>query len=84
MDIPIGKVTQYYDAPGMAIIEVVSQTLRLGDVVRISGKFHDLTQQVSVLRIEYQSVDSVPAGETCGLKVDEPVEVGDDVFLVSH
>lgn len=83
MDIQIGKVTHYYDKIGVAVIEVKNQPLKLGDKVKISGHDKEFTQPVASLQVEHNQVKQVSAGETAGMKVDQPVKEGDTLYLVS-
>jgi translation initiation factor IF-2 len=82
MDIQIGKITHYYDKLGVAVVEVTSQSLKIGDTVKISGHDKEFTQEVASLQIEHEKVDKVVKGDSCGMKVDAPVKVGDVLYLV--
>lgn len=83
MDIQIGKVTHYYDKLGVAIVTVLNQPLKAGDVVKVSGHDKEFNQKISSLQIEHKQVDKVPVGETAGMKVDQPVKEGDVLYLVT-
>jgi len=83
MDIQIGKVTHYYDKIGVAVIDVLNQSLKTGDTVRISGHDKEFTQTVGSLQVEHKQVTEVAAGETCGMKVDQAVRQGDMLYLVT-
>lgn len=82
MDIQIGKVTHYYDKIGVAVIEVTNQPLKVGDTVKVSGHDNEFTQKISSLQVEHDQVSEVGVGESCGMKVDEPVKAGDVLYLV--
>ncbi len=83
MDVQIGKVTHYYDKIGVAIIEVVNQPVKVGDTVKVSGHDKEFNQEVASLQIEHKQVREAGVGESCGLKVDQPVKPGDILYLVS-
>lgn len=83
MDIQIGKVTHFYDKIGVAVIEVVNQPLKVGDVVKISGHDSEFNQTITSLQVEHNQVTEVRPKETCGMKVDKPVKPGDILFLVT-
>ncbi len=83
MDIQIGKVTHYYDKIGVSVIEIMNQPLKVGDTVKISGHDNEFTQKIESLQIEHKQVGEIPVGETCGMKVDQPVKAGDVLYLVS-
>jgi translation initiation factor IF-2 len=84
MDILIGRITHFYDKIGVAIIEVVSQKLKIGDAVKISGHDQEFIQTVKSLQKEHEQVDEVKKGETTGMKVDKPVKAGDTIYLVGN
>ncbi len=83
MDIQIGKVSHYYDKLEVAVVEVMSQPLKVGDTVKISGHDKEFTQTVASLQIEHKQVREVPVGESCGVKVDHAVKEGDVLYLVT-
>ena len=83
MDIQIGKVTHYYDKIGVAVVEVASQPLKVGDRVRISGHDKEFIQKVTSLQMEHTKVSEVAVGETAGLKTTKAVRAGDVVYLVT-
>lgn len=84
MDIQVGKITHYYDKIGVAVVEVMNQKLKVGDTVKVSGHDKEYTQEVTSLQIEHQQVNEVGVGESCGIKVDQPVKEGDVLYLVSQ
>lgn len=84
MDIKIAKITHYYDKIGVAVIEVMKQPLKVGDLVKISGHDNEFNQKIDSLQIEHNQVTEVPPGETAGLKVDQPVKEGDVLYLVTE
>ena len=83
MDIQIAKVTHYYDKIGVAVIEVIKQPLKVGDVIKISGHDNEFNQTVSSLQVEHKQVKEITAGELGALKTDKPVKEGDVIYLVT-
>jgi len=83
MDIQIGKVTHYYDKLKVAVVDVVNQTLKVGDTVKVSGHDNEFTQVVTSLQMEHEKVAKVPVGESCGVLVDQPVKAGDVFYLLT-
>lgn len=82
MDIQIGKITHFYDKIAVAVVSVMNQPLKKGDTVKISGHDNEFTQKIGSLQMEHTQVGEVPVGETCGMKVDQPVKAGDMLYLV--
>ena len=78
----IGKITHYYDKIGVAVVTVVNHPLKVGTIVKISGHDKEFTQAIQSLQIDRKPVDHVDAGESVGLKVDQPVKSGDVMYLV--
>lgn len=83
MDIQIGKVTHYYDKLGVAVVEIMNQALKVGDMVKISGHDKEFVQVVTSIQIEHANVPKADAGESCGIQVDQPVKVGDVFYLLT-
>ncbi len=84
MDIKIAKVTHYFDKIGVAVIEILKQPLKVGDLVKVSGHDSEFNQKITSLQVEHNQVSEVAAGETAGLKVEKPVKEGDELFLVQE
>lgn len=82
MDIQIGKVTHYYDKIGVAVIVVINQRLKIGDLIKISGHDSEFNQKVESLQVEHDQVDEIAVGDTAGMKVDKPVKAGDVLYLL--
>lgn len=82
---PVGKITHYYDKIGVAVVEVTSP-IKVGDNIRIkapegSPREMDFTQVVDSMQIEHKQVQKADKGDAIGMKVDQPVKDGDQVFL---
>ncbi len=75
----IGKVTHYFGNIGVAVIEL-SDTLKIGDTIRIAGGETDFTQTVGSMEVEHQKVETAKKGDSVGLKVDQKVREGYKVF----
>ena len=82
MDVQIGTVTHYYDKIGVAVIEPKDKPIKVGDTIKLSGHDNEFNQTVQSLQIEHKQVKKIKPGETGGLKVDQPVKVGDKIYEV--
>ncbi len=80
-DIKVGKITHYFDKIGVAVVEL-SDKLAVGDQIKISGHDNEFTMTVSSMQIEHQQIQEAQKGQTVGLKVDQPVKEGDEVYRV--
>lgn len=82
-DFKIGKVTHYYDKINVAIIELDAD-LAKGEKIKFSRGGEDLFEQVvESMQIEHEQLEKAKKGDTVGLKVDEEVKEGAEVFKVS-
>jgi translation initiation factor IF-2 len=81
-DVRVGKITHYYDKIGVAVIELEGK-LSEGDTIRISGHGNEFTQPVNSMQIEHENIKEAKKGDAIGLKVDQPVKEGDEVFKVT-
>ena len=80
-DVRVGKITHYYDKIGVAVVELEG-TLKEGDEIRISGHGNEFTQKAESMQIEHEQVKKAKKGDAVGLKVEQPVKDGDEVFRV--
>lgn len=77
----IGKVTHYFGKISVAVIEL-TDTLKVGDTIRIVGGETDFTQVVDSMEIEHKKVKEAKTGESIGLKVVQKVREGYKVYKV--
>lgn len=82
MDKPIGKVVHFYDKLGVAIVDLKSGGVKVGQEIKFKRNDNEFTQKVESLQVDHESVDSVKKGDSFGLKVDQPTKPGTEVYLV--
>lgn len=75
----IGKVSHYFSQIGVAVMEL-SDTLKVGDTIRIAGGQTNFTQQVESMEIEHRKVQEARPGDSVGLKVAQKVREGYKVY----
>ncbi len=75
----IGKITHYFGNIGVAVIEL-SDTLKVGDNIRIIGGETDFTQTVESMEVEHEKVEEAKKGDSVGLKVGQKVREGYKVY----
>ena len=79
----VGTVTHFYDKIGVAIIDL-SATLSVGDKIKFVRGGEDLfSEVVESIQVEHKKLDSANKGDVIGLKTDEAVKTGAEVFKVS-
>lgn len=82
LDKSIGKVVHYYDKLGVAIIDLSSGGLKVGDELKFKRGDEEFKQKVESLQVDHKEVDSVKKGDSFGVKVDQPTKPGTEVYLV--
>ena len=78
----VGVVSHYYPKISVAIIKV-SAAFKTGDMIKVSGKTPEFTQSVESMEFDHKKIEKAKKGDTIGMKVNEEVKKGDDVYLVS-
>lgn len=78
----VGKITHYYNKIGVAVVEL-SGSLLVGDLIKISGHGRDFQMTVNSMQIEHQQIKEANKGDTVGLKVDQEVKEGDEIYKIS-
>ena len=76
----IGKVTHYFGNVGVAVLNLTSP-LKVGAEIHLLGHGADFTQSVDSMQVDHQAIQAAKKGDDVGLKVDEKVKPGTDVFL---
>ncbi len=77
----IGRVSHYYGNIGVAIIEL-SDNLKVGDRIKFVGKETDFEQEVGSMEVDYKKTEEALSGNSVGLKVDQKVKQGFQVYKI--
>jgi len=77
----VGKIIHYFGNIGVAVIEL-SDTLKVGDTIRIIGGETDFTQTVESMEMEHKKVEEAKAGDSIGLKIDQKVREDYKVYKI--
>ena len=80
-DTKVGTVTHFYDKIGVAVINVLSP-LKIGDRIKISGHDKEFEQEITSMQVEHQNIQAAKKGNDVGIKMDQPVKDGDEVYKV--
>jgi translation elongation factor EF-Tu-like GTPase len=78
---PIGKVSHYFGKIGVAIIEL-SDTLKVGEKIKIVGKDGSFEQAVESMELDRKKIQEAKAGESVGLKVIQKTKEEAPVFKI--
>lgn len=82
MEVKIGKVINYFERVGVAVVELEGP-VQVGDNLHFTGHGADFQQAVTSLQIEHAPVPQADAGQAVGLKTDQAVRRGTLVHRVS-
>jgi U32 family peptidase len=78
----VGKVIHYYDKLSVAIVEL-DAPLSVDDKIKFVRSGEDLFEQkVESIQIEHEKKNSAKKGDVIGLKTQEAVKEGTEVFKV--
>lgn len=78
----IGTVSHYYDKIGVAIVEL-NGTISVGDRIKFIRSGEDLFEQVvESIQVEHKKLDSAVRGDVVGLKTQQAVKEGTEVFKI--
>mgnify|MGYP001615894251 CR=1 FL=1 len=78
----VGKVKHYFDKIGVAAI-VFESKLSVGDKIKFVKNGKELFQQeVTSIQKEHESITKVKKGDDVGMKVDQPVKEGFEIFKI--
>lgn len=80
-DTKVGEIIHYYDKIGVAVVKVLS-SIKVGDKIKIAGHDNEFEQTVASMQVEHESIDQAKKGDDVGMKVEQPVKTGDDVYKV--
>ena len=80
-DALIGKVTHYYNHLGVGIIKLTG-TLNKGELIKFVGHGRDFSQNANSLQLEHKDIQTAKKGDEIGLKTDQKVKEGDEVYKV--
>lgn len=81
-DVKVGRITHYYDKLGVAVLEL-EDSLNAGDKIRFVRGGEDLFEQiVSSMQVEHQVIENAKAGDVVGLKADQTVKDGAEVYKI--
>ena len=81
-DFKVGKVTHYYDKIGVAVITLDSD-IGTGDKLKfVRGGEELFEQKVTSMQVEHEKIDKAKKGDIIGIKTDQPVKDGAEIYKV--
>ena len=77
----VGKTTHFFDKIGVAVSEV-EKTIKEGDQLLIEGPEDSFEQPAASMQIDRETIKEAKKGQAIGMKVEQPVKKGFQVFKV--
>ncbi|MGC9190461.1 MAG: translation elongation factor-like protein [Candidatus Micrarchaeia archaeon] len=77
--IRIGVVDHYYDKSG-AVVVTLEGEVGIGDRIYFRKGEKEVEQKVSSIQVNHINVERGFKGDSVGIKVDQPVEDGSEVY----
>ncbi|MFH1423854.1 MAG: EF-Tu/IF-2/RF-3 family GTPase [Candidatus Nealsonbacteria bacterium] len=77
----IGKISHYFGNISVAVVDL-SDTLKVGDTIRIVGGETDFTQEISSMEVDHKKINSAKKGDSVGFKVAEKVRDDYKVYKI--
>lgn len=81
-DTKVGIITHYFDKIGVAVL-ALSDTLKVGETIKISGRGEEFTMSVDSMQVDHQPIQEAKKGQEVGMKVAQATKEGDEVYKVS-
>ncbi len=79
----IGRVKKYWPKISVAAVKIFTKKLKIGDEVCIIGKETGIKRiKVESMEINHKQVKEAKKGQDVGIKLNEKVKKGDEVFLI--
>lgn len=75
MEKQIGKVIHYFDKAGVAVIKL-SDSLAVGDQIKIKKGEEEFTDTVSSMQVEHESIQSAKTGDEVAIKISQKTKEG--------
>jgi translation elongation factor EF-1alpha len=80
--VEVGKIAHFFSKIDVAVVEL-TDSLSVGDRIRIQGPTTDFEQTVDSMQIEHANVKTATKGQSIGLKVKDKVREKDTVYKVA-
>jgi hypothetical protein len=77
--IECGVVIHFFPKINVAAVNL-TQPLTVGDTILVKGPTTDFTQTVESMQIERQSIQAAQAGQSVGLKLNQPAKTKDTLY----
>jgi len=77
----IGRVTHYFPKVEAAIIKL-EDNLQIGDKIKLKREDQEFEQKVESMQVDHTDIQKAEKGQEIGVKVDQKVKEGWEVYKV--
>lgn len=78
----MGEVTHFFGGIEVAIVKCKTP-IAVGDTLHFKGATTDFALTVKSMQYDHKAIEKSKKGQEVGIKIDEKVREGDEVYLVS-
>ena len=78
----IGRISHWFGHLGVAVIDIETGTLSIGDTIHIKGHTTDSTLTIEAMQLDGEDVESASKGTSVGIKVPDRARRTDHVYKV--
>jgi len=79
----VGKITHYFPKVGVAVVKL-EDNLKVGDRIRLKKGEKEFEQTVESMQVEHKNIREAKKGEEIGLKVDQKVKQGWEIYRLTN
>lgn len=77
----VGEVTHFFPDISVAVVSV-EEEIEVGDELAFQGATTNFRQTVESMEVDHEEVEKAEEGQEVGMKVEDRVREGDEVFSV--
>lgn len=79
----VGKITHFYPKVVVAVVKVKG-TIKIGNKLKFKKGAEEFEQTVESMQINYKDIKSAKKGQEIGLKVNQKIKEGWEVYKLSE
>ena len=78
----LGKVVHYFNKIGVAVVKAEKGGLAVGNKVKFKRGEDEFEQTIDSMQVDREPVEKIKKGKEAGMKVDQAVKEGWEVYKV--
>ena len=79
----VGKVKHFFDKISVAVIEL-SAPVKVGDKLKFKHGDYEFEQVLDSMQVDHNPIQAAKKGQAIGMKTEQPVHEGAEVFKVEE